>query len=234
MVRIVSLSETTIETALSATTKVLKEGGIVAIPTDTLYGLVCTVNNAHKLYAVKRRSYLKPCGLFIAGVADLRKWCCTTLDDYVLKRLLPGPVTLLFQRSHNLPLEFNPGFSTVGIRVPRNELVSGLTARMGPAEPLVQTSANLSENISPGCIEDFRDLWDGIDLIIDGGRILDCDGNISRKGSTVVNLTIPGTYSIIRDGSARVNTEASLRDCGLVAITDGDLIGQLSNNLRER
>lgn len=61
-------------------------------------------------------------------------------------------------------------------------------------------SKNVKVSISRFYFKDFRELWPKIDLIIDGGQILDADGNICRSGSTVVNLCNSGTYSIVRDG----------------------------------
>uniref|UniRef100_A0A0N5AZ83 Threonylcarbamoyl-AMP synthase n=1 Tax=Syphacia muris TaxID=451379 RepID=A0A0N5AZ83_9BILA len=219
MAPIVRLSETTLEKAVSAAAAVLFNGGIIAIPTDTLYGLVCTLNNFDKLYTIKRRSLLKPLGLLISDIDNIKKWCAHCPDDYVLHRLLPGPVTLLFPRLPALPPNFNPGHKSVGIRIPKNEFVTKLTKRF---EYLKEMSKNVKVSISRFYYKDFRELWPKIDLIIDGGQILDADGNICRSGSTVVNLCNSGTYSIVRDGIARAATEFVLRDCGLIGATDGD------------
>ncbi|VDD86351.1 unnamed protein product [Enterobius vermicularis] len=217
------------EFALSEAAKVLKDGGVIALPTDTLYGLVATVRNVHKIYNIKQRNFSKPCGLFISDVGQVKKWCSTKLEESTLTRLLPGPVTLLFFRSDHLPSEFNQGIKTVGIRIPKHDFVTQLTKKL--TAPLAQTSANLSGDRNPRCIEDFCDLWSKLDLVIDGGEIKGSPGHLSGEGSTVVDMSYEGTYSIIRDGTARTKTEEILRDCGLVARTDGELFAQSINTL---
>lgn len=138
-----------------------------------------------------------------------------------MTRLLPGPVTLLFFRSDHLPSEFNQGIKTVGIRIPKHDFVTQLTKKL--TAPLAQTSANFSGDRNPRCIEvssfklysvkgfmddiykrdfqDFCDLWSKLDLVIDGGEIKGSPGHLSGEGSTVVDMSYEGTYSIIRDGT---------------------------------
>ncbi|VDM40670.1 unnamed protein product [Toxocara canis] len=123
-------------------------------------------------------------------------WAVVTVDKRTIARLLPGPVTLVFNRSTLLPADFNKEHRTIGIRIPDHDFVRAVSRQLG-AVPIVQTSANLS-----GATEnpDFEELWPNVDLIIDGGVLKDPTGEVSRQGSTVVNLCISGTYSIIRDG----------------------------------
>lgn len=198
------------------TIEVLKAGGVVALPTDTVYGIVATLENAEKLYLIKARCHRKPLALFASGEADILKFC-KDVDFRLLHRLLPGPVTVIYERSEQLLETFNPGQRNVGVRISDSYFLQHLMANLGV--PLAQTSANLAGTKSSLCPEEFRDLWPHLDLIIDGGKIKDNNGK-ARKGSTVVNLTVPGTYSIIRDGCARVETEEILRDFGLTALSD--------------
>ncbi|KAK6105954.1 Telomere recombination family protein [Brugia pahangi] len=222
MEKIIRLSESTYSAAICRCLQIFESGGIVALPTDTVYGVVTALSNSDKLYKLKRRSRLKPLGLFVSNVREVQRWCHQTIDNNQLRTLLPGPVTLIFERSTSLPSIFNPEHGTVGIRIPDHDFVRSLMTRLDDV-PLAQTSANISnDQSSPVCIEDFKDLWPELDLIIDDGIVLHRDGNVNREGSTVVNLSIPGTYSIIRDGCARTATEEKLRDCGLIGSSDGD------------
>ncbi|EFO23839.1 yrdC domain-containing protein [Loa loa] len=224
MEKIIRLSESTCSATICRCLQIFESGGIVALPTDTLYGVVTTLSNSDKLYKLKRRNHLKPLGLFVSNVRDVQRWCRQTIDNSQLRTLLPGPVTLIFERSTFLPRIFNPEHGTVGIRIPDHDFVRSLMTRLDDV-PLAQTSANISNNQNnPICIEDFKDLWSELDLIIDGGVILRPDGKVNHEGSTVVNLSIPGTYSIIRDGCARTATEEKLRDCGLIGLSDGDYV----------
>jgi len=127
---------------------------------------------------------------------------------------LPGPVTLVFNRSQKLPSNFNIGTQSVGFRVPQARFVRDI-CRFLPYRFIAQTSANVSgTDLNPIKIEvdkkelffkkysfnlkDFQDLWDEIDMIIDGGTIL--ENNMSRLGSTVIDLSLPGQFKILRVG----------------------------------
>ncbi|VDN01806.1 unnamed protein product [Thelazia callipaeda] len=173
------------DSAIQRCLRVFESGGVVALPTDTLYGVVTTIPNSDKLYRLKRRSYFKPLGLFIANTFEVQ--------SNQLQKLLPGPVTLIFERSAVLPRDFNPNHSTVGIRIPDHDFIRSLALHLNDI-PLAQTSANISNaQNNPLCIDDFTDLWPQLDLIRP-------DGTLNYEGSTVVNLSIPGTFSIVRDG----------------------------------
>uniref|UniRef100_A0A183D1B2 Threonylcarbamoyl-AMP synthase n=1 Tax=Gongylonema pulchrum TaxID=637853 RepID=A0A183D1B2_9BILA len=98
-----------------------------------------------------------------------------------LRKLLPGPVTLVFERSSQLPKVFNPDYTTVGVRIPDHDFVRSLMTRLDDV-PLAQTSANISSvPKSPLSIEDFKDLWPELDLIIDDGFITHSDGSVYHE-----------------------------------------------------
>lgn len=128
---------------------VLKAGGVIAVPTDTIYGLACLACNKDSLarvYKIKGRSLTKPLAMSVGHVADLFKWSEVTLSTEQLTHLLPGPVTLVFDRKSTLPQELNPSKKSIGIRIPNNEFMIEL-ARICD-EPLALTSANLSNEAS--------------------------------------------------------------------------------------
>uniref|UniRef100_A0A915EH02 Threonylcarbamoyl-AMP synthase n=1 Tax=Ditylenchus dipsaci TaxID=166011 RepID=A0A915EH02_9BILA len=125
--------------------------------------------------------------------------------------------TLNRQRNDQLPSSFNPGVSTIGFRIPMNKLVRELCAAF-PNMPLVQTSANVSgSELSPLCVQDFKELWEDLDLIIDDGPIKDNHG--SRLGSTIVDLSQPDYFRIVRDGCALEETVRILTSYGLRPFT---------------
>uniref|UniRef100_A0A1I8ANQ0 Threonylcarbamoyl-AMP synthase n=1 Tax=Steinernema glaseri TaxID=37863 RepID=A0A1I8ANQ0_9BILA len=218
MDKVLRLDRINFESALTRAVQVLKNGGVIALPTDTVYGITSLLSHSDKLYKIKRRNPEKPLGLFVADVQQVGKWATRTVDMQTLRRLLPGPVTLVFDRSVNLPATFNTSTRKVGIRIPENRFVQELCARLD--EPLAQTSANVSGCSSPLNVQEFSGLWNELDLILDAGTIGAEQGDHKREGSTVVDLTLDGTYSIIRDGSARMATEEILRDSGLTATAD--------------
>lgn len=208
--RVLRLSSETFEEAVDAATRVLFGGGIVALPTDTVYGVSTLIQHSDKLYDLKRRSHAKPLGLFISSPEDIPKYAQLTISPSLANKLLPGPVTLIFERSDSLPPFFNPDTANVGVRVPESAFVSALCRKVG--QPLAQTSANVSgSSTNPLCLDDFADLLPEVDLAIDGGLI----GTEVCEGSTIVDLTTPGYYKIVRDGCALLNTVELLQSEGL-------------------
>lgn len=104
------------ERAVSA----LQRGQVIAVPTDTLYGLAADANSTtgiEKIYSIKHRQAFAPLAICIADMADLSKYCCSEhLPEQLLQQLLPGPVTLILDRKAAAPLcaELNPGLQTIG------------------------------------------------------------------------------------------------------------------------
>jgi len=202
---------------------VLEAGGVVALPTDTLYGVTCRLDCSEKLYALKKRSRMKPLGLFVSDYTEMCKWAHVDgVPRAVIEALLPGPVTVVLRRSEALPVDFNPDTDRVGIRIPAHPLVQALCSRL--AAPLAQTSANLSGVESPLNVDEFADLWPLVDLVLDAGPIRgSTEDGLARAGSTVVDLTEPGRYRLVRDGCARIDTERKLIAAGLTPIDDAKL-----------
>ena len=119
------------------------------MPTDTIYGLACLACNIEslaKIYKIKGRSLTKPLAISVGKVEDLAKWANVTLSNAQLTSLLPGRVTLCFDRKATLPKELNPNTQSIGIRIPNNRFMIEL-ARICD-EPLALTSANLSNEAS--------------------------------------------------------------------------------------
>eukprot|EP00112_Aurelia_sp_Birch-Aquarium-sp1_P018648 Seg4471.1 transcript_id=Seg4471.1/GoldUCD/mRNA.D3Y31 product="YrdC domain-containing protein mitochondrial" protein_id=Seg4471.1/GoldUCD/D3Y31 len=146
--------------------------------------------------------------LYGAIFDEEKRWCDVTLSREILEELLPGPVTLVFERKAVLNPELNPSTRLVGVRIPDHQFIRE-TARICK-EPIALTSANISASRSCLTVEEFKYLWPKLDVVFDGGCLGETEE--SRLGSTVIDLSIPGQYKIIRDGSALRNVEAILRD----------------------
>lgn len=127
----------------------------------------------------------------------------------LLEDLLPGPVTLVMQRSGELNKDLNPFTPLVGIRIPNHAFMQDLAQTFGG--PIALTSANLSSQASSLSVEEFQDLWPHLSLVIDGGPIGDSQSPECRLGSTVVDLSVPGKFTIIRPGCALENTTTILQ-----------------------
>jgi len=102
---------------------ILKHDGVLAVPTDTIYGFAALVNNEkaiRRIYEIKGRLFTKPLAISVGYVEDLFIWSKPTLTKEQLSSgdLLPGPVTLMFERQSLLPSYFNPNVNNVAIRIP--------------------------------------------------------------------------------------------------------------------
>jgi len=196
----------------------LTAGGVIALPTDTLYGLACLSQSStavKKLYRIKARDELKPVAICVSRVSDVSKWGRMTVSEQLLEELLPGPVTLVFERSAALNTELNPGTRLVGIRIPDSWFIRQLVEHCND-QPLALTSANVSGAQSTLAVQEFSDIWHQLAAVYDGGAIP--DSHTARLGSTVVDLSESGVYRIIRPGCACSQTEQILIKHGLKAV----------------
>ncbi|XP_077455248.1 threonylcarbamoyl-AMP synthase [Stigmatopora argus] len=188
---------------LSHTAKALQDGHVVAVPTDTIYGLACLAQNSgavREIYDIKERNEQKPLAICVGEIRDIHKYCKVKVKEELLNDLLPGPVTLVFERSQILNKELNPFTSLVGVRIPDCAFIRRLCQMCG--EPLALTSANVSERNSTVAVHEFDELWPKLAVVVDGGPI----GDRSRLGSTVVDLSVSGKYRVIRAGCAFSST----------------------------
>lgn len=165
---------------------VLYAGGLVAFPTDTVYGIAAAARNKKailKLYKVKRRTRQLPIPVLIASKLQLKQ--ITKLVPEYAQRLTdkfwPGPITFVLNRDLALPAELSPD-KTIGIRMPDHAFVLRLIHALGP---LAVTSANLSGGTSSStAIEVLQQLEGSFELLIDGGQtpgqvpstVVDCTG----------------------------------------------------------
>lgn len=232
--KIIKLTEDNIKSAVSHAKAILTEnhsndhlGPVIALPTDTIYGLAGSAQDdkaIQRLYDIKGRSSSKPLAICLSEVAHIPHWAQTqNIPSNLLESLFPGPITTVLPRSKNLNLNLNPGVSSVGIRIPSYPFISQLIHELG-GEPLALTSANKSSE--PSCLstEEFSSLWAELDAIYDGSQLLnndqlkDClEMDKQKIGSTVVDLTYPGHYLILREGCALSRYTRILEDFGLTA-----------------
>jgi len=175
--------------------EILKRGGLVAFPTDTVYGvgaLAFDGTAVERIYAAKDRPIEKAIPILIGGPEDLEK-VTTDIPPIAAKlaaRFWPGPLTLVVPKHPNLPDVVSAG-PTVGVRVPDHPVARALLTAAGP---MAVTSANISGQASPKTAEEVnRQLIGRIPLILDGGET---PGGVP---STVVNCL--GTEPVIlREG----------------------------------
>lgn len=228
--KVLSLAEAT--TRIVQVAQLVRAGGVIAVPTDTIYGLACSVHSISALKRIRKikgRSLRKPMAICLERVSSIPHVCDTHgLPDGLLSALLPGPVTVVLPRLRDdlLNRELNPNINSFGVRVPDcgfvQKLLWALRANQDPSlpdsdaadedHPLVLTSANISGDMSTLCVEEFRDIWHLLDLVVDGGPICSSSNSgeaTARAGSTIVDLcsvALRREYRVIRDGSALENT----------------------------
>ncbi|XP_059724773.1 threonylcarbamoyl-AMP synthase [Haemorhous mexicanus] len=198
--------------AVAAAAGALQAGGLVAVPTDTVYGVACLAQDSaavRSIYSLKGRNGAKPLAICLGDVERLYRYCRVNVPDELLRDLLPGPVTLVLERSEELNKDLNPFTSLVGVRIPDHPFLRDL-ARACPG-PLALTSANISSQGSTLTVLEFQDLWPQLSLVIDGGPIGDIQSPECRLGSTVVDLSVSGKFSIIRPGCALTPTVEILK-----------------------
>jgi L-threonylcarbamoyladenylate synthase len=174
---------------------VLKNGGLIAFPTDTVYGIGALAFDGEaveSIYAAKDRPLEKAIPVLFGDAADLEKVGITIPDTArkLATRFWPGPLTILVPKRVNLP-EAVSATETVAVRVPDHEVARGLLRAAGP---LAVTSANISGAQSPVTAQEvYEQLAGRIALIIDGGRT---PGGVP---STLVDCTMPEP-KILREG----------------------------------
>lgn len=181
--------------AIQQALKILADGGLVAFPTDTVYGvgsLAFDGKAVESIYAAKDRPIEKAIPVLISEAAEMEKVGTNTPDiaHQLAARFWPGPLTCLIPKKPTLP-ESVSATSTVGVRVPDHEVARALLRAAGP---MAVTSANVSGQSSPSTAEEvFTQLAGRIELIIDGGKT---PGGIP---STVVDCT-SDDLKILREG----------------------------------
>ena len=183
---------------------ILKNGGLIIYPTDTVYGLGCDISNQKAVEKIARWKGVK------VDKSNFSFICSdfSHLSDYtkpipnstfkLLRKNLPGPFTFILEASNNVPKYFNGKKKTVGIRIPDNNIIREIVAELG--NPIVSTSIHdddevLDYTVDPELIhEKFQDM---ADIVIDGGygeiipsTIVDCSG---------------GEITIVRQGKGELN-----------------------------
>lgn len=193
--------------------EVIKSGGLVAIPTETVYGLAGSAlleDSARKIYAAKGRPADNPLIVHLAKPEDAELYGETTPLYYRLaERFMPGPLTIILKKKDNIPDTVTAGGATAAFRCPSHPIAHRLIEVSG--HPIAAPSANSSGFPSPTNALHVKADMDGkIDMILDGGE---CEIGVE---STVVKLNDDGC-TILRPGAV---TEDMLADvCGKVTIS---------------
>ena len=201
MTRVLTVNPTVPEAdVLTAAAAVIRSGGLVAFPTETVYGLGADATNAaaiERIYAAKNRPASDPIIVHIAALDHLAG-VALNLPDLALelaRTFWPGPLTLVLQRHPNIPATVSAGRDTVAVRMPSHPVAAGLIN--AAARPIAAPSANtFSRPSATTAAHVLEDLGGRIDLILDGGS-----ASIGLE-STVLDLT--GDPVVLRPGGVTV------------------------------
>lgn len=188
------------EDQVAEAAEIIKRGGLVAFPTETVYGLGASgldSDAAAKIYAAKGRPSDNPLIIHIANPEDAEKYCVTSEVYYKLARaFMPGPLTVIMPKKDVIPKTVTGGLDTVAVRCPSDPVAHALIARAGL--PIAAPSANISGKPSPTEAQTVLEEMNGrIDMIIDGGE---CDIGLE---STIVK-PLPDGVKLLRPGGITV------------------------------
>ncbi len=179
---------------------VLKSGGVVAIPTETVYGLAGRIDSEksiNQIFAIKKRPFFDPLIVHINGIQQARtlvaKW--SEVADVLARKFWPGPVTLVLNKKENISSLITSGLSTVAIRCPRHSLTLKLITEVGV--PLAAPSANFFGQVSPTQALHVEKEFHSKVPVLDGGS---CE------------IGIESTVVAIRNGVEAITECAILRE----------------------
>lgn len=171
---------------LARAAHVLRDGGIVVMPTDTVYGMTCGITHheaIRRIYRLKDMDSKKPLSILVGDMAMVGRYArgVSTPAFRLLKRVLPGPYTFIFEASPEVPKIMLRKRRTIGIRMPDNPIALALLEEMG--EPLLSSSIRDPDQDFVNNPEEIdRSLGDEVEMVIGGGILLPVP-------STVVDLS---------------------------------------------
>ncbi len=174
-------------TDVARAAQIVRGGGLVAYPTETVYGIGALASDTAAIMKVSRekgRPESQPLSIAVASLAMMRAVAHVEREDFV-RRFLPGPVTVILRKKEGLPDALTGGSPFVGIRYPDHALALDLIGRTGP---ITSTSANLHGRPDPVTA---AEVTVGVDYVLDGGRCR------FAAPSTIVDLH---AYRIVRKG----------------------------------
>ncbi len=192
---------------LKIVAEIVKNGGLVAFPTETVYGLGANAldeNAVKRIFEVKGRPQDNPLISHLASAEDIAKYAFTEENKYFSKisGLFPAPLTVILRKKPEIPSAVTAGLPNAGFRVPENLVARKLIELAGV--PIAAPSANISGKPSPTKAEHvIEDLFGKVDVIIDGGAC-----NVGVESTIVTLATEPPV--LLRPGAVTLETLSSL------------------------
>lgn len=171
-----------------------KNDDVIIFPTDTVYGIGAKYNSiigVQKIFASKKRPDNKPLAILCSSINQIEDLVDTLTNDaqIIIKKLMPGPLTIILKKSDKVSDVITKGLDTVGVRIPNHEVALQLIDKLGP---LATSSANISGMKELNNVDELKNVFNDVEYIIDG------DINIGIA-STVVDLS-GKSIKILREG----------------------------------
>ncbi len=196
--------------------EIIKSGGVVAFPTETVYGLGANIFDSlacAKIFEIKQRPFFDPLIVHIDGLKEIEKIAVFNRGqaEILATKFWPGPMTLILNKKPAVPEIVTAGLQTVAVRMPRHPVALALIKKSGA--PIAAPSANVFSRLSPTSAEHVEEqLGDKVEMILDGGR---CEFGVE---STIIDLT-GSLVSVLRFGALSVE---EIQDAiGKVEFQDG-------------
>lgn len=164
------MTKVVLENQMNEICDVIQKGGIVAFPTETVYGVGIHFDDEEaleRLMEAKNRDYSKAITLMVADKKDISQYAYISPQaQKMIDQFMPGMITLIFKKKESVRDSMTNGKSTIGIRIPDSEFVLSLLKKIGP---MLVTSANLSQHSNTTSTQEVLNQLDGrIDLVVDG------------------------------------------------------------------
>ncbi|PKL19169.1 MAG: threonylcarbamoyl-AMP synthase [Spirochaetae bacterium HGW-Spirochaetae-5] len=185
---------------INKTVEILKEGGVIVFPTDTVYAYGCDIKDKRaieRIYRLKKMEKHKPLSFIFTTISDINDYARNISDDAykIMKKALPGPYTFIFKASKLVPKVVVTNQKTVGVRIPDNNIAIEIVKALG--RPLLATSVSNHDGSYIVEPKDLEKIYrNEVDLVID------CGPKISSP-STVIDMT-GETFRVIREGKGEI------------------------------
>lgn len=178
--------------------EVLKKGGIILYPTDTVWGIGCDATNekaVEKIYKLKQSEDKMSMLMLVDKIDNVVRYTNRVPDvAWQLFEVADKPLTLILPGACAVAANLIPEEGTIGVRVPKHEFCERLLRRLG--RPLVSTSANISGEPTPRTFSEISGkITSGVDFVVD----YRCEGNPTRTASSIIKLGQSGQITIIRE-----------------------------------
>ena len=178
--------------------ELLNRGGLLAMPTDTVFGLACMMDEQAiaRVYEAKGRSFDKPLPMMCSSkkmISEVAK--ISEEAEKIIDRFMPGALTIVFAKKETVADYITNGRKTIGIRMPDDDFILSLIEKLG--KPLMVTSANISGN---GSLTRWEDVLSAMDGKIEG---IICEDARGYKASTIIDVS--GNLRLLREGPLSFN-----------------------------